>query len=88
MHHFREETVAIIQLSPIVWSINREIISIPLRTVNALEKFYVQTIFLVSIFDYSKLKYYLFSSLKLEKYSMALLDSSIASVLAFITDGF
>ena len=44
--------------------------------------------FLVSIFDYNKLKYYIFFSLKLKKKSMALLDSSIASVLAFITDGF
>ena len=51
-------------LTLLVWSVNREIISIHLRTVNALEKFYVQTIFLVSIFDYNKLKYYIFSSLK------------------------
>ena len=72
----------------IVWSVNREIISIHLRTVNALEKLYVETIFLVSIFDYNKLKYYIFSSLKFGKKSMALLDSSILSVLAYITDGF
>ena len=81
-------------VSVLVWSVNQEIISIHLRTVYALEKFYVQTIFLASIFDYSapflsnKLKYYLFFSLKLKKNSMALLDSSILSVLTFITDGF
>ena len=34
------------------------------------------------------MKYYLFSSLKFKKSSMALFDSSILSVLAFITDGF
>ena len=52
------------------------------------KKFYAQAIFLVSIFDYNKLKYYLFSLLKLKKNSMTLLDLSILSVLAFITDGF
>ena len=31
------------------------------------KKFFVQTIFLVSIIDYNKLKYYLFPSLKLKK---------------------
>jgi len=52
------------------------------------KKFNAQTIFLVSIYDYNKLKYYLFSSLKLKNNSMAILDSSISSVLAFITDDF
>ena len=52
------------------------------------KQFYVQTIFLVSIFDYNKLKYYLFFFIEIKKKSMALLDSSIASVLVFITDGF
>ena len=69
----------------IVWSVNHEIINIHLRTVNALEKILgTLTIFLVSIFDYDKLKYYLFSLLKLKKNSMALLDSSIPSVFLYL----